>query len=108
MDAVGLSLNTRDSNKPSTDSVLEGLQICFYNNNYIFDKNHLLQTNGTATSAPNSCSYSDIAINRLDQLIEQEQANNFKEHPFSVEASETVLLFCGMVVKTDLMIFFHF
>ena len=50
-----------------------------YNNNSIFDKNHLLQTNGTATGVPNSCSYSDIAINRIGQLIEQEQANNFKE-----------------------------
>ena len=66
MDAVRLALNTRDSNKPSTECVLEGLEICLYNNNSIFDKNHLLQTNGTATGALNSCSYSDIAINRLD------------------------------------------
>ena len=50
-----------------------------YNNNFTFDKNHLLQTNVTATGAPNSCSYPDIAINRLDRLIEQEQANNFTE-----------------------------
>ena len=50
-----------------------------YNNNFIFNKNHLLQTNLTATSAPKSCSYPDIAINRLDRLIEQEQANNFTE-----------------------------
>ena len=56
-----------------------GLHICMYNNNSKFDKNHLLQTKGTVACAPNSFSYSDIAINRLDQLIEQEQANNFKE-----------------------------
>ena len=37
-----------------------------YNNNSTFAKNHLLQTNGTATGVLNSCSYSDIAINRLD------------------------------------------
>ena len=78
MAAVRLALKTRDSNKPSTECVLERLQICLYNNNSVFDTNHLLQTNGTATGAPNSFSYSDIAINRLDQLIEQEQANNFK------------------------------
>ena len=53
-------------------------QICLHNNNSLFDKNRLLQTNGTATGAMNSCSYSDIAINKLDQLIEQERANNFK------------------------------
>ena len=69
MDVVRLALYTRDSNKPSTECVLEGLEICLYNNNSIFDKNHLLQTNETATGAPNCCSYSDIAINRIDQLI---------------------------------------
>ena len=30
MDAVRLALNTRDSNKPSTECVLEGLEICLY------------------------------------------------------------------------------
>ena len=63
-DAVRLELNRRDSNKPSTECVLEGLQICLYNINSLFDRNHLLQTNGTVTDAPNSCSYSDIAVNR--------------------------------------------
>ena len=82
MDTVRLALKTRDSNKPSTECVLEVLQICLYNNNSIFDKNHLLQTNGTATGAPNSGSYSAIAINRSDWLIEQDQANSFKELSF--------------------------
>ena len=45
----------------------------------MFDKNRLLQINGTATGASNPCSYSDIAIDRLDRLIEQEQAYKFKE-----------------------------
>ena len=52
------------------------------NNNSLFDKNHLLQTNNTATGAPNSCSYSDIAINRLKRFIEKEQTDNFKEFFF--------------------------
>ena len=67
VDAVRLVLSTRDSNKPSIECVLEGLQSFWYNSNSIFDKNHLLQRNGTATGGPNSCSYSDITINRLDQ-----------------------------------------
>ena len=79
MEVVRLVLNTRNSRKPSTECVLERLQICLYKNNSLFYKNHLLQTNGTTTGAPNSCSYSDIPINRFNQLIEQEQANNFKE-----------------------------
>ena len=80
MDAVRLALNKTDSNKPSTECVLEGLENCIIAILYLqFYKNHLLQTNGTATGALNSWSYSDIAINRIGQLIEQEQANNFKE-----------------------------
>ena len=77
MDAVRLALTTRDSNKPSTECVLEWLQLRLYNNNSVFDKSHLLQTNETTIGALNSFSYSDIAINRLDRLIEQEQTNNF-------------------------------
>ena len=38
IDTVRLALNTRDSNKASTECVLERLQICFYNNNSRFDK----------------------------------------------------------------------
>lgn len=67
VDAVRLVLSTRDSNKPSIECVLEELQSFWYNNNSIFGKNHLLQRNGTTTGGPNSCSYSDITINRLDQ-----------------------------------------
>ena len=68
--------------KSSTEYVLERLQICLCNNNSLFDKNHLLRTNNTATGAPNSCSYSDIAINRLKRFIEKEQTDNFKEFFF--------------------------
>ena len=82
MNPVRLTLDTRDSKKPSFECVLKGLQISLYNNNSIFDKSQLLQTNGTATGAPNSCSCSDIAINRLDRLTEKEQAKNFKESFF--------------------------
>ena len=72
MDAVRLALTTRDSNKPSTECVLEWFQICLYNNNSVFDKKHLSQINETTVGAPNPSSDSDIAINRLDRLIEQE------------------------------------
>ena len=70
MDPVRLALNTRDSNKPSTECVLEGLQICLYNNNTLLDKNYLLQKHETARGAPNYFLHSDIAIKRLDRLIE--------------------------------------
>ena len=79
IEAVKLALQKRHIKKPSTDCIIEGLKICLYNNNSKFDQDHLLQTNGTATGAPNSCSYSDLAIYRLDELIKNEKINNFHE-----------------------------
>ena len=62
------------------------MRMCIRGTANLFDKNHLLHINETATGASNSCLYSDIAINvirliilimSVDQLIEQ-QANNLK------------------------------
>ena len=52
--------------------IIEGLKICLYNNDSKFYQDHLLQTKWTATAASNSCSYSDLAIHRLDKLINNE------------------------------------
>ena len=82
MEAVRLALNVLGSNKPSTECVLEGIQIYLCNYNSVFDKSHFLKTSGTETRALNSCSYFDIAISRLNQFVEQEQANNFKLYFF--------------------------
>ena len=101
MEAVKLALNTRDLTKPSTECVLETLQFFLYNSNSLFDKNYL-RKNGIAPGAPNSCLFSDNTIKRLCQLIEQEQINNFKEL-FYLHATGTVVLFCGKLIKTDLM-----
>ena len=66
MDAVGLGLNTRDSSKPSTKCVLEGLQILLYYKNSFLMKSHILQTSGTARGALNCGSHFDIVINILN------------------------------------------
>ena len=58
---------------------MEGLEICLYNNKSKFGQDYLQQTNGTASGAPNSCSYSDLSIHRLDKLIKGERINNFAE-----------------------------
>ena len=50
-----------------------------YNNNSIFNNKHLLQENGTATGAPNSCSYSDLALEPIDEAIYAEAQSNFPE-----------------------------
>ena len=55
-------LNSRSTLKPSTDCVIEDLEICLTCNNSKFAKQNLLQSNGTATEAPNSCSYADLAV----------------------------------------------
>ena len=49
--------------------MIEALRICLYSNNSSFNNTHLLQTNGTATGAPNSCSYSDLAVQPIDDAI---------------------------------------
>ena len=48
-------------------------------NNSTFNNTNLLQTNGTATGAPNSCSYSDLAVKPIDDAIFSEKDANFAE-----------------------------
>ena len=79
VEAVKLALQNRPSQKPSTECIIEGLEICLYSNNSKFDQYHLLQTNGTATGASNSCSYSHLAIHRLEKLINNKRINNLGE-----------------------------
>ena len=67
--AVTSALDKRVEKIPSTECVIEGLKICLFCNNSIFAEKNLLQTNGTATGAPNSCSYADMAITPIDDEI---------------------------------------
>ena len=69
----------RTSRKPSTDCLIEALRICLYCNNSIFNNTNLIQTNGTATGAPNSCSYSDLALKPLDEAIFAEAESYYPE-----------------------------
>ena len=79
IEAVKLTLQNRPSQKPSTECIIEGLEISLYNKNSKFDQDHLLQRNGTATEVSNFCSFSDLAIHRLDKLINNERINNIGE-----------------------------
>ena len=79
IEAVKLTLQNRPSQKPSTECIIEGLEISLYNKNSKFDQDHLLQRNGIATEALDSCSYFDLAIHRLDKLITNERINNIGE-----------------------------
>ena len=67
-----------------------------FNNNSIFANEHLIQTNGTATGAPNSCSYADIAISSIDNAVFEQMNNNFKELLyFGRYRDDCIGLWCG-------------
>ena len=69
LQAVKTILESRSIKQPSTQCIIEGLELCLFNNNSIFANDNLLQTNGTATGAPNSCSYADIAVSVVDDAV---------------------------------------
>ena len=73
------ALSKRTVQKPSTQCLIEALRLCLYCNNSVFNGTHLLQTNGTATGAPNSCSYSDLALQPIDDAIFEAMAVSFTE-----------------------------
>ena len=79
IDAIRDILNTRDKCSPSTQCIVEALQICLKYNNSTFDNRNLIQTNGTAMGAANSCSYADIAVGIIDKIVIEESRSNFSE-----------------------------
>ena len=77
---------------PLTECITEGLRISLYHNNSIFTGVNLLQTNGIATGAPNSCSYVDIAVAPIYNAVLDQKAicfddlmyfGKYRDHPFS-------------------------
>ena len=70
-------LNERRVKKPSTSCLIEGMELCLYSNNSVFNKENYIQTNGTAIGAPNSCSYSDLAVKPIDDTIFSKKAKKF-------------------------------
>ena len=79
IEAVKLVLQNRPSQKPSTECKTERLEICLYKKKFKIWPRYLPQTNGTATGVQNSWSCSDLAIYRLDQLINKERINSFSK-----------------------------
>ena len=73
------ALDKRPVKVPSTECIIEGLEICLYNNNSTFANLNLLQTNGTATGAPNSCSYADLAVTPIDNAVFDAMKTTFTE-----------------------------
>ena len=77
----------------STSCLIEGIRLCLYNNNSVFNNKNLIQTNGTAIGAPNSCSYSDLAVKPIDSAIYEEKEINFVELHFYGRFRDDCLIF---------------
>ena len=54
---------------PSTECIIEVIEICLTNNNSTFTGQNLIQTNGTTVSGANSCSYLDLTIQPIDNAV---------------------------------------
>ena len=61
------ALNSRTTNFPSTDCIVEAVKICLQHNNSQFKDEHFLQIHGTAMGPKNACSYADLAIGIIDK-----------------------------------------
>ena len=95
--AVKKALDARAVMISSTDCVIEGLKLCLYNNNSLFANKHLLQINGTATGAPNSCSYADIAVSTIDEALLHSMQFEFQE--IILVDIEMIALLYGLVLE---------
>ena len=92
---------------PSTECLIEALEICLTNNNSIFASQNLIQPNGTAMVAANSCSYSDLAIQPIDNGAIDAQRTIFQEiFCFGRYRDDCVTIWTGYVDKIDLLLEF--
>ena len=64
--ALSRALDTREQLLPSTDCILEAVEICLKSNHSVFNKKFYLQIHGTAMGPKNACSYADIAMGEID------------------------------------------
>ena len=95
MEALRSLLDSRSSKK-TIKRMLNGGSWKLLNNNSHFPNIHLLQTNGTATGAPNWCSYSDIATSHLDKIFNEKRATQFQEcFCFGRYRDDCLVLCCG-------------
>ena len=79
MKAVFSLLDFRSAKNPSAECIMEGLEIFLLYNNSRFANIHLMQINGTGIGPQNSCSYSNVAISHLDNIINKKIATQFQE-----------------------------
>ena len=64
--AVSRALDTREQLLPSTDCILEAVEICLKSSHSIFNDRFYLQVHGTAMGPKNACSCADIAVGKIE------------------------------------------
>jgi hypothetical protein len=100
--SVRRALNKRKNKSPSTQCIIEALEISLSCNNSVFNHQHLLQTDGTAMGAPNSCSYADLATAEIDEKVQQSQRRRFSELTlYKKYRDDVIALWCGDTKKID-------
>ena len=67
INAITEALNSRTTNFPSTDCIVEAVKICLQHNNSQFKDENFLQIHRTAMGPRNACSYADIAMGVIDK-----------------------------------------
>ena len=65
--AVRRAFNSRSVNIPSTDCLVEAVEICLRVNNCQFSGQNFVQKHGTVMGPKNACSYLDLAMGVVDE-----------------------------------------
>ena len=99
--AVREELDSRTDKSPSTNCIVEALEITLTCNNSKFNGQHLLQTDGTAMGAPNSCSYADLATSVIDKQIFDAHDDFPELFHYSKFPDDTFSLWSGDVNRLD-------
>ena len=101
------ALEARANKSPSTDCIIEGLQTCLKCHNSKFCSQNLLQLNGTATGAPNCCSYADLAVSKIDTNVIQAKRNTYQAIRYFGQYRDDFLeLWTGSLEKLELFLMF--
>ncbi len=96
METIRKRLDREEEFSLPTEHIIEALEIILTNNNSKFNGTNYLQKNGTATGAKNSCSYSDMALEPIDDEIFNAKTTTFKEiHSYFRYRDDCFLLWLG-------------
>ena len=99
--SVKAALLKRSDRSVPTSCIIEALVISLSCNNSKFNDQHLLQTDGTAMGAPNSCSYADLATMHIDEKVDLNKDIYSELSVFRKYRDDVFSLWCGEVRRID-------